>query len=228
MADARLRPPKRHRGDLVTRTWIKGPILALAALLAFAALPAAAAGEIDPTGVWLMEKKKVAIKIYQCDDGLCGRIVWLKQPLDRRGRPKRDKRNPDAAARNRPLCGIEVLRGLTPAGQDRWDGGTIYNPKDGKTYAASLRAAAADTLEVRGYVGFPLLGKTRTLTRAQQLADAAAESGVDLLPAAKNGVGQDQIAGLVDIDRGFGERQVDGPGCHSNQARQPPQRGAQG
>lgn len=186
--------------------------MGLATLLALVALPSVAA-QRDPTGLWLMEKNKFAIRIYECTEGLCGRIVWLRDPLDKRGRLKRDKHNPDTALRDRPVCGIEVLTGMRPASDDEWDGGTIYNPQDGKTYAASLRAVAPDTLEVRGYVGLPLFGKTRALTRVRQLADGTANSVTDLSPAGQNTPREDQVARLVDVDRGFGEGQFDVPGC---------------
>ena len=160
--------------------WIKG---ITAALVVFVALPVVAA-QPDPTGVWLMEKNKVAVRIYECSEGLCGRIVWLQEPVDKQGRLKRDQYNPKTALRNRPVCGIEVLTGLRPAGQDEWDGGTIYNPQDGKTYAASVRAVAPDTIEVRGYVGLPLFGKTKTLTRVYETANGTANSFADFVPAA--------------------------------------------
>lgn len=208
----------------MTQAWFKALAAALVGLIA---LPAWAS-HIDPTGVWLLEKNKVAIQIYQCDDGFCGRIAWIKEPLDDNGRPWRDKYNPDAALRNRPLCGIEVLSGLRPAGHDQWDGGRIYNPRDGQVYAAAVRAVAPDTIEVHGYVGIPLFGKTRTLTRVGRIAARVADPFVDLSTAAQKGFGQSQVAGLIDIDRGFREGQFDGPGCSPNQARQATHRGVQG
>ena len=206
------------------RAWTKGIIATLAV---FTALPVVAAPP-DPTGVWLLEANKVAVRIYDCKDGLCGRIVWLREPLDKYGRLKRDKHNPNMALRDRPVCGIEVLSGLRPAGHDQWDGGTIYNPQDGKTYAASVRAVAPNTIEVRGYVGLPLFGKTKTLTRAYETATNLVHSIADYPPSFQNGFRQGQVAGFVDVDGSFGEGQFDGPGCYPNQARKSLQRGFQG
>lgn len=45
------------------------------------------------SGVWLMDTR-VAIQIFDCGDMLCGRIIWLKAPLDPQGLVKRDKLNP--------------------------------------------------------------------------------------------------------------------------------------
>lgn len=136
--------------------------LALPALLL--ALLAGRAEAADPRGVWLVENK-VAVEIFPCTEGLCGRIVGLADPRDRSGQPKHDRRNPDPALRQRPLCGLGVLSGLRPAGPDRWEGGTFYNPDDGHRYNTSARMDSADRLTARFYVGMPLLGESRTLTR---------------------------------------------------------------
>jgi len=132
----------------------------------------AAASSLKPTGVWLSGKKKVAIRIYDCGDQLCGRIVWLKKPLDKAGRLKRDENNPDLAARDRPLCGVAIVVGLEPREPGLWDGGTIYNPQDGQTYSGLIRIESEDTLKVRGYIGIPLLGKSETWTRMEEPADS--------------------------------------------------------
>ena len=89
------------------------------ACLAFAAGAAHAAAEsiVPPElhGLWVdhrdVERQKVAIWIDACDGGLCGRIWWLKKPL-RQGEPKRDRRNPDTARRDRPLCGLLAFLGV--------------------------------------------------------------------------------------------------------------------
>ncbi len=145
------------------------PVL-FAPLVLFAA-PAAASSD-GPTGVWLTGKKKAAIRIYDCDAGLCGRIVWLKKPLDKTGRLKRDKNNPDAASRNQPLCGVVILRGLKSDEPGVWVGGTIYNPQDGHTYAGLIEVESEDTLMVRGYLGIPFLGKTEIWTKMEEPADS--------------------------------------------------------
>lgn len=184
-------------------------------LAVFAVLVAvrAEAASVDPTGVWLLDNRKVAIRIESCAGTLCGRIVWLKKPFDSEGRPKRDRHNPDAMARQRPLCGIEVLSGLKPTGDGRWEDGTIYNPQNGETYTASLRAKSGDVLDVRGYIGFPLFGRTLVLTRVRSIAGPDGPPLLPLSPLAENGRGEGQVDGLVDVDGRFGERQLDGPGC---------------
>jgi uncharacterized protein (DUF2147 family) len=117
-----------------------------------------------PQGVWLMEAR-VAVEIYSCASLLCGRILWLQIPRDPQGQLDRDKNNPDPALRQRRLCDLTILWDLSPAGPRRWGGGWFYNPEDGKTYNVSAELKSADVLIARIYLGSPLLGETKTLTR---------------------------------------------------------------
>ncbi len=103
---------------------------------------AAVAGSRDvasagvPEGVWLIDDE-VAVQIYGCSNLLCGRILWLVTPRDPQGQLDLDKKNPDPALRQRPLCGLTIFWSLRPTGPDRWTDGWFYNPKDGKTYNIS-------------------------------------------------------------------------------------------
>jgi uncharacterized protein (DUF2147 family) len=109
-----------------------------AGLSVLALLTANAARAGDPSGTWRMANGKVTVRISDCGGKLCGWIVGLKKPLDKNGRPKTDKDNPNPALRNRPLIGLALLNGLRPAGANRWEG-RIYNPDDGRTYDARMR-----------------------------------------------------------------------------------------
>jgi len=108
---------------------------------------------------------RVAVEIYSCASLLCGRILWLQIPRDPQGQLDRDKNNPDPALRQRRLCDLTILWDLSPAGPRRWGGGWFYNPEDGKTYNVSAELKSADVLIARIYLGSPLLGETKTLTR---------------------------------------------------------------
>jgi uncharacterized protein (DUF2147 family) len=101
---------------------------------------------------------------------LVGVIVALEEPKfaadhERAGQPKVDLENPDASLRERPIVGLRILSGFTYDGDGRWSGGTIYDPANGKTYKSRLTHAGADTLDVRGYVGVPLFGRSTTWKR---------------------------------------------------------------
>jgi uncharacterized protein (DUF2147 family) len=117
-----------------------------------------------PEGVWLIDNE-VAVQVFDCSGLLCGRVVWLLIPRDPHGRLVLDKKNPDPALRQRPLCGLTIFWGLHPAGPDRWTDGGFYNPDDGETYNISAELQSADTIEARIYLGVPLFGKTKMLYR---------------------------------------------------------------
>jgi uncharacterized protein (DUF2147 family) len=139
-------------------------LLLAAAALGLIAGPALAA---DPAeGVWLVQDKDARVKIAPCPahaDQLCGDIVWLRSPQDEAGQPKHDIHNSDAALRSRPLMGLTMIRDFHSAGPGRWEGGKIYDPHSGKTYASKLRVSG-DTLKVDGCV--LMICKTQTWTRA--------------------------------------------------------------
>lgn len=75
-----------------------------------------------------------------------------------------DIHNPDAALRSHPLCGLVVGRNFHLTTPDHAQEGTLYDPKNGKTYRGEMTASAAQ-LALRGYVGIPLFGRTETWTR---------------------------------------------------------------
>jgi uncharacterized protein (DUF2147 family) len=115
--------------------------------------------------IWYNEEKTSKIQVYKAVDGkFYGKIVWLKVP-ELEGKPKVDKNNPDKARRNDPLVGLLILKGLKKVNNELYEDGTIYDPKNGKTYSSKI-TVKGDILDVRGYIGFSLLGRTTTWTKA--------------------------------------------------------------
>lgn len=107
------------------------------------------------------------VEIYRSADGCySGRIIWLKNNLDAQGNPRCDEKNPDPELRKRHADQIVLLQDLKYNATDgRWDGGTIYNPLDGRTYDVMLEFESPVRLKVRGYLGKPMLGKTYYWTK---------------------------------------------------------------
>jgi uncharacterized protein (DUF2147 family) len=132
------------------------------------ALPSLATA-FSPLGLWNAEGGAAVVEVRQCAGALCGRVVWLRSPLDEGGCELRDKNNPDSALRKRPVLGLEILRGLLPSSQDplTWTGGTIYDPVSGNTYRCQLKLESSDRLYLRGYIAIPLVGRTTTWTRVR-------------------------------------------------------------
>lgn len=115
-----------------------------------------------PTGLWRLDGGKAQVRITDCGGSLCATLAALRNPNDKDGRPKRDKRNPDGSLRDRPVIGLPLVDGMRFDGR-QWTG-RFYNPDDGRTYAGTITPRSADRLDLQGCVaGF--LCKTRALTR---------------------------------------------------------------
>ena len=115
--------------------------------------------------IWYNEEQIAKIQVYKVGaDKFFGKIIWLKEP-NRDGKPKTDIHNPDKARQNDPEIGLVVLKNFRKAGANGYEDGTIYDPKNGKTYSCKM-TLEGNELHVRGYIGFSLLGRTTTWTRA--------------------------------------------------------------
>lgn len=129
------------------------------------------AQDLTPEGVWLHDNERIRVKIVRCDEQrdepLCGTVVWLKNPDDEEGEPRRDIENPDRSQRGQPIVGTTVIHGLVRGGPRLWTDGTIYNPDDGERYNARVEVVDSNTLHVRAYVMLPLLGQTKVWTRVE-------------------------------------------------------------
>lgn len=141
----------------------------VAALLA--GLSVAGAAGAQPSGSvqgdWRTPGATAVVRIAPCVGSagrLCGTVVSATPPRDAKGQPLRDRANPDPAMRTRPIIGLPILTGLSPAGAGRWSGGRIYNPQDGKTYASKLTLNPNGTLKVEGCVA--VICRAQTWTRA--------------------------------------------------------------
>lgn len=127
-----------------------------------------------PAGRWETENGRSHIEIGPCGPKFCGKIVWLKQPLDDAGNPKLDGNNPDESLRTRPMLGLPLMTDFSPADESNvWEGGQIYNPNNGKFYSAKLTLVDDRTLELRGYVLLPLFGGSQTWKRVDPVPETA-------------------------------------------------------
>ena len=118
-------------------------------------------------GVWLSADGTGWIKIELSDNGLIGSIAGSPDESGNRGPSDKDKLNPDPALRDRLLLGLTIMDGFTYAGGGKWKNGRIYDPNSGKTYKCKLTLVDENTLELRGYIGFSLLGRTETWMRRE-------------------------------------------------------------
>jgi hypothetical protein len=98
--------------------------------------PVQAAKANDPAGIWLTQSGDAKVRVNRCGATLCGRVVWLKEPIDKAtGKPQRDDRNADPSLRGRRVIGISLFIDMQPAGPNKWSG-KIYNADDGRPMRA--------------------------------------------------------------------------------------------
>jgi uncharacterized protein (DUF2147 family) len=124
------------------------------------------ADEPSAVGFWVTPDHGAVVQVSQCGGALCGMIVGVRTD-HKPGEMPRDTHNPDPAKRDRPTCGMMMMGSLVPAkgGAVKWDGGWVYDPESGNTYKGAMQLEGADTLNLRGYLGISLFGRTQTWTR---------------------------------------------------------------
>lgn len=122
-----------------------------------------------PVGLWYTEEDDAQVEIAPCGDQLCGHIVWLEDPLNDEGEPLIDRLNPDESLQDRPIVGLRIVWDMEPKGNGKvWENGRVYDPESGKTYQARITLKGKDRLDLRGFVGTPMFGRTSTWTRADE------------------------------------------------------------
>ena len=147
------------------KSWIFLALVLLTTTSAFGAGPG------DLLGLWKTAGGDSKLELFKCGEKICGKIVWLKVPnyIDSKdgpvGKIKIDRKNPSPALRNRPILGLQVMKGLTFKRDKQWGGGICYDPETGKSYKCKMKLAAPDRLELRGYIGVSLIGRSFVLTR---------------------------------------------------------------
>lgn len=105
------------------------------------------------------KQAKSIVEIYKKSDGkYYGKISQLLiKPANANCVECKDDR------KNKPILGMEIIRGLKKEGNE-FTGGSITDPKTGKTYKCTI-TRSGDQLNVRGYLGVSILGRTQTWTK---------------------------------------------------------------
>ncbi|MBZ0216054.1 MAG: DUF2147 domain-containing protein [Fimbriimonadaceae bacterium] len=125
-----------------------------------------ASNSMSPIGIWHKREATTKVEIYRCGLAHCGKIVYLRSPIDpKTGEPRLDNKNPDASVRNRPLLGANVLLNMIPVGQNFYEG-KIYNAEDGRTYSGNITQIDPDRLKLNGCVLGGLICKSEKMVRA--------------------------------------------------------------
>jgi uncharacterized protein (DUF2147 family) len=130
-----------------------------------------AMAQMSPVGLWkTIDDKdgsvKSEIRVTQADGVITGKIEKI---LDPKAKPDEKCVECTDDRKDQPTLGLEIIRGVRKTeGKDVWEGGTIVEPSTGKIYKVKMTPIEGGAkLEMRGFIGFSLLGRTQTWIRVQ-------------------------------------------------------------
>jgi uncharacterized protein (DUF2147 family) len=153
--------------EIAMRTLITNALTALIACTCLCAV----ADTATPAGVWRTiddktRKERSLIRIVENNGVYTGKVekILNPQPDDD---PNNLCRKCEGERKDKPVIGMTILWGLKKDG-DHWSGGEILDPKNGKIYRARMKLVdGGRKLEVRGFIGISLLGRSQTWQREE-------------------------------------------------------------
>ncbi|MCH7341816.1 DUF2147 domain-containing protein [Pelomonas sp. CA6] len=130
-----------------------------------------ALAQATPAGLWKTiddetKQEKSLVRISESGGVFSGRIEKL---VDASKQDSRCEKCSDER-KDQPVQGMTILRNVKKNADDAglWDGGDILDPNNGKVYRVRLKPVdGGKKLEVRGYIGMPMLGRTQTWIRVE-------------------------------------------------------------
>jgi uncharacterized protein (DUF2147 family) len=120
-------------------------------------------------GVWVNKKYNVAVQAYNYNDIVYAKLLAfpcshkIKKPIS----DHTDEHNPNPKLRARPMQYIVILSGLKYTGNNKWEGGTVYVPANGKTYKAYVKMKSATEIEIHGFIGFEIIGVSLNFVKSK-------------------------------------------------------------
>ena len=121
----------------------------------------------SPIGTWKTVddqtgKDKSYVEIYEKDGKLFGKVTKILT----KGKENAKCEDCKGDKKDKPILGMVILSDLSKKGNE-WTGGKIFDPNSGKEYKAIIKLNGNDKLDVRGYVGLPMVGRTQTWTKVK-------------------------------------------------------------
>ncbi|WP_293999094.1 DUF2147 domain-containing protein [Sphaerotilus sp.] len=139
--------------------------------LALAGASLAAAAQSTPAGLWktIDDDGKTEKSLVRITDNAGTFSAKVEKIFDA---AKQDARCEECSddRKNQPVLGMTIVKGVRASLDDKalWDGGEILDPNNGKTYKVRMKPIdGGKRIEVRGYIGAPLLGRTQTWVRVE-------------------------------------------------------------
>lgn len=129
------------------RLWMK---LCLSALLLIAGSFYVHAQDL--AGIWLTKDGISKIEIYKAKDGLYyGKLIWTK----------------DQSAEAKKFHGELILKGLNKESDKEYQG-KAHDPEQDKTYSCTIKVKDINHLDLRGYIGISIIGRTERWIRVSR------------------------------------------------------------
>lgn len=119
----------------------------------------------DILGKWLNSSGEGQLEIYKKGDKYFGKLIWIKDPNEN-GKPRMDVKNPDAKQKSNPILGLNIVKDFVFEDL-KWTDGKVYDPKTGKTYSGNMTMTGLNQLNMRGYIGISLIGRTENWKRVK-------------------------------------------------------------
>ena len=132
----------------------------------------AAAQAASPAGLWRTiddssKKDKSLVRIVEANGVYTGKVEKIVDPDSPKDAVCKDCSD---ERKDKPILGMTIIRNMKQSGDDKtvFEGGDILDPNNGKVYKSKMKLVDNGTkLEVRGFVGISLLGRTQTWIRAE-------------------------------------------------------------
>ena len=70
--------------------------------------------------------------------------------------------------KDKPILGMKIMTDLKRDKPGAWSDGRILDPEEGEIYRVKITTEDGKKMDVRGYIGFPLLGRTQVWYKAEQ------------------------------------------------------------
>lgn len=133
-------------------------------------LPLAAHAQTSIVGLWKTiddetGKPKSLVRITEANGEYQGKIEKLFRTPDQDQNPKCEKC--EDARKDQPFIGLTVITGMKKDKEGEYSGGQILDPNNGKIYKSKMSLKEDGKLDMRGYVGMPMLGRTQTWVREE-------------------------------------------------------------
>jgi uncharacterized protein (DUF2147 family) len=125
-----------------------------------------------PAGLWKTvddntKREKSLVRIVETNgifSGKVEKVIDPDSPKDALCKDCSDDR------KDKPVIGLTIIRNVKASADDKsvFDGGDILDPDNGKVYKVKLKLVDNGArLDVRGYIGLPMLGRTQTWSRVE-------------------------------------------------------------